>query len=469
VFQQIDDTIVAISSPPGAAVRGVLRLSGPRAIQIVGESLDPADRRLLPDTAGQRRLHVRIQVARSSLPAELYVFRSPASYTRQDLVESHIVGSPPLLAILMDRMVAGGARIAEPGEFTARAFFAGALDLTRVEGVAAAISARTDAQLRASQHLLHGELGRRTSRFREELADLLALIEAEIDFVDESISFVSPAAAGAKVEEIRGEIDHLLAQSDSCERLEWLPEIVFLGPPNAGKSTLFNRLTGTDRAIQSAVAGTTRDVLKVPVALAGGDALLCDSAGVQGAFEPDTPLDCGLDAMASDTAWRAAQTADHVLLVLDVTRDSDAIRDQLLSAFSPGRCTVVLNKADMLTPAHREIIHRAAPESLLVSGLDGEGVDALVKALNCRLFSESIARAGDILTLTARQTEALREARVALLSVSELMSGTTHLSACAELIAMEFREAVSALSLLTGEVTTEDLLGRIFSRFCIGK
>jgi tRNA modification GTPase len=462
MLHQTDDTIVAISSPAGVSARGVIRLSGPRALAI-GEGVFKADQTGLADSSGHRRIRGRLRISSGSVPAEAYVFRAPASYTRQDVVELHVPGSPPLLAMLLDQLVGAGARLAEPGEFTARAFFSGALDLTEVEGVAAAIHARSDAQLRASQHLLHGGLSRRMAECRETLVDLLALVEAEIDFVEESIGFVTTPDALAVMRTAQKSVSGIVASAVAAERIETLPEVVILGPPNAGKSTLFNRLTGMDRAIRSSVAGTTRDLLRAPVSLPGGEVMLCDSAGVESA-DPSGSL-TPLDRLAGAASWRAAQSADLCLIVVDAAREPEATLRGLEAQLAGRAAIAVLNKSDRL--AGVPIMH--AFPFVLVSAIAGEGVAALVDEMNEILFSQVRGRAGDVMALTARQLQSLAEARDALGRGIELLEGSAHVGDCAELLAIELRDAIQALSLLLGEVTTEDLLGRIFARFCIGK
>jgi tRNA modification GTPase len=404
------------------------------------------------------------------------VFRAPASYTRQDIAELHVVGSPPFLALILDQLLAAGARAADPGEFTARAFLNGAMDLTRVEGVATAIAARSDAQLRASRHLLQGGLGRRMSALREALADLLARVEAEIDFVEESMGFVSGVQACGEIERARTTIHETLAASITLERIEVLPEVVLIGRPNAGKSTLFNRLTGTDRAIRSALAGTTRDVLRAPVHLPRGDIVLVDSAGVSTVSPGDCSEPEGLDAMAQAASLRAVETADLLLLIVDISQDRSLFA---MSGLTRRPAILVGSKRDLVQSEQCEHLIREAFASAsgrvpihavtAVSAVTGEGVHELTRLLDECLFTGVSRRADESVGLTVRQHQCLRDAESALLRAGDLVRSASGLSGCAELMSIELREAISALSLLTGDVTNEDLLGRIFSRFCIGK
>ncbi|MGB4257335.1 MAG: GTPase, partial [Phycisphaerae bacterium] len=380
MFDRVDDTIVAISSPPGISARGIVRLSGPEAVSLAAQVFEHATGPGLHATPGHRRLMGRARIdADASVPAEAYVFRAPASYTRQDIVELHLPGSPPVLAMVFEELTAAGARPAEPGEFTARAYFAGALDLTEVEGVAALIHARNDSQLRASEALLHGRLSQRSSALREELTDLLALLEAEIDFVEESIEFTTSGHAIAILDKVAGELDALLRDAPAIERLEVLPRILLVGRPNAGKSTLFNRLSGLDRAIASATAGTTRDVLTAPMKVPGGEVMLLDSAGVecgpQTASQPSDPTPGEAAGSAEPAALAAAATrrsvgiADLVLMVVDVTDAPLETIRSLRSMLPRQRVLIVLNKVDAII-SNPPLLHLPDP-AVRVSALTG--------------------------------------------------------------------------------------------------
>ncbi|NLX20673.1 MAG: tRNA modification GTPase [Phycisphaerae bacterium] len=479
MLQSLDDTIVAVSTGGGASVRGIIRLSGPRSFELADRVYACSDAGgPLAARGGYCRVMGRVTVGDAgSLPAEAYLFRSPASYTRQDVVELHTVGSPAVLSMLLDQLLGDGARLAEPGEFTARAFLGGALDLTRAEGVAALIHARSDTQLRAAQALLQGGLSRRSMAGRERLADLLALIEAEIDFAEEPIQFVTLADAAATLDAVGADIEELLAQAPSAERLDMLPEVLLIGRPNVGKSTLLNRLSGVDRVIASAVAGTTRDVVTSPLMVPGGEVLLQDSAGL-GLHETSTAsASCSaLHELHRQAEWATRQAlvrADLVLVVMDASAVVERSEDVLGCVVEPRRLCVVLNKADAVPKAElaRRLgeFERRGEDALAVSALTGEGLGALRERIGHAVFVESKPHAADVLALSARQRKALQEALFAMRRARDLCDTASDEHVPTELLALELREATHALSLLVGEVTTEDLLDRVFSRFCIGK
>jgi tRNA modification GTPase len=468
MFNQLDDTIIAISSPPGMGVRGVIRLSGPRAMVLADSIFDRDDNQSLFAMAGHHCIAGRIRVDGGSIPAEAYVFRAPASYTRQDVVELHSVGSPPVLAVLLDALVTAGARPADPGEFTARAYFNGALDLTRVEGVSAIIHASNDSQLRASEALLHGGLSKRSTALRDQLADLLALIEAEIDFVEEPIEFISRQELEATIGGVTGQIDNLLRLSQEIERLEVLPEVLLIGRPNAGKSTLFNRLTGMDRAIRSAVAGTTRDVIRAPLTVPGGEIMLADTAGLSG----DADESDAVGILAEQATHRSMASADLLMMVIDVTHRPAETAAKMREVIGARPACWVFNKIDQIPARQRADLWvgiGTGNHSLPVSSLTGDGVEHLKAHIGRFFFTEAGSHGGELLALSLRQRTALQDAQAALIRAREIIVQIPRISERIELIAVEIREAMNALSLLTGQVATEELLGRIFSRFCIGK
>lgn len=474
MFDQLDDTIVAISSPPGIGPRGIVRLSGPQARGLAASIFETRNPPALLDAPPWRRLAGRVRIDDTArVPAEAYVFLKPASYTRQDLVELHVASSPPVLAMITEQLTRAGARQAEPGEFTARAFFAGALDLTEVEGVAAMIAATNDSQLRASEALLHGELSRRTVHHRDELADLLALIEARIDFAEEPYAFITPDAVAETLENTLKSLQVLTRDAPAVERLEVLPTILLTGRPNAGKSTLFNRLTGMDRAIRSATAGTTRDLVSAPLTLPGGEALLIDSAGLLADDEAGPSLAEDIpDRLAQTTARQALKQADVIVLVADA-REALHPSDESLLRQLTGRCVcLAANKADLLPrsqPVDLQAHARVGCTTVTISALDGQGVDTLRTTLDSLVFAGSRPHGEAILALSNRQRESLREACDALRNAIELCPREHAAQEPTELIAMEIRSAMNALSHLTGEIMTDDLLARVFARFCVGK
>ena len=441
------DTIVAISSAVGPAARMIVRASGPTAMQLAS-SLWSAT---LPEAS--RAARGTLSFAGLRVPAWLYVFLTPRSYTGEDLVEVHLPGNPLLARMLLDALVAQGARPADPGEFTARAYFNGRIDLTEAEGVAATIAASGEQELRAARHLFAGELARRLRPATDLIAETLALVEVGIDFSDEDVTFLSPTEIAGRAGRADGMLRDLIDTSARFERLAHEPQVVLVGRPNAGKSTLLNALAGRERAVTSPVAGTTRDVLTAEVPLARGIIRLADAAGVEDSSNPSAHE---IAARMRDNALRAVEAADAVVLVQDVTDGRPPI--ELPRAHD----LLVMTKADLLPPGDS----RLAAEDLAVSARDGTNLDRLRQRLDRLAFGDDLPGAAS-LALNARHIQAVGEARSALGRAAERAGPSD--GGGAELVALELREALDALGGVVGMVTPDDLLGRVFAAFCIGK
>lgn len=442
------DTIAAFSSPVAPAARIILRLGGPGAIELARRLTDGE----LPKPSAAARMNLRI--GELKFPAWIYLFGAPRSYTGEDLVELHLPGNPLLAQMTLQHLLRAGARLADAGEFTARAYFNGRIDLTEAEGIAATIHASNQQELSAARQLMAGELSRRVEPIIEDIAQTLALVEAGIDFSDEDVSFLSPQQASERIAKADRALEDLLRDSARFERLSHEPTFVLVGRPNAGKSTLLNALAGQERAIVSPVAGTTRDVLSAPIALARGVIRLIDVAGLEHADElaeqsADDPH-AHIQRQMQAHARRAAQIADRLILLRDITQSEP---DLVLSRRPD---LVVLTKADLVDSAAN-----SGDSYLAVSARTGAGMEELRAALDDLAFGATASSAK--LALNARHVQSIEEARTALSHAAKQTSATP------ELLAMELREALDALGRIAGRVTPDDVLGRVFSTFCIGK
>ncbi len=468
MFDVIDDTIVAVSSPPGAGVRGIVRCSGPETLRLACCVFTPLGSVDIEKVPGFRRVHGWVAVEPGcAVPGEVYLFRGLRSYSRQDCVEYHVPGAPILLAMLVERLIGLGARAAEPGEFTARAFLSGAMDLPRAEAIAATIRSRSDAQLRVSRRMMDGRLTDVTGRIVEDFAELVALVEADIDFAEEPIDFISPAELKTRLADIARRLEHLSFESESSARVDALPRILLVGRSNAGKSTLMNRLSGMDRSICSQVPGTTRDILSAPVRLGGGEAVLLDAAGV----DPDTD---GLPREASAATLSAARGVDLICLVVDLAAapGASACAPEGMPVEIP--CVVVGNKIDALDERARAARVSSLERSrrgqvCSVSALTGEGIEACRGLLARTLELPETGIAADAVVVTARQRDAVETALAAVRRCAAEASDIDETIDRADILAFELREGLEALGAIAGTVTTEALLGRVFASFCIGK
>lgn len=467
----LDDTIVAISSPPGSAWRGIVRLSGSHAFEIAAGRLSSDAASRLESIRGNSAHSAEIMVSGTQLPCTVFHFRAPKSYTRQDMVELHLLGAPTLLALVLEECIEAGARRADPGEFTARAFLAGALDMSQVHGIAGMIAARSDQQLQAAARLLHGDLSRTATAAREEIADLLSLVEGALDFADEPIEFITPEALRSRLKTIVQSLETTSSAALRMERWQSLPSVVLVGPPNAGKSSLLNRLSGVNRSICTAISGTTRDVITVPVALDEDECLLTDTAGL------GDPAD-SLDAQAQVAARKAIASADLILALVDVAslgpevapENIKDVFDGLLQACPDSVPVVcVANKADLISAESSVRAAASASNVTLVSAQTGEGCESLKRRMKESLHDRSVDPREDAIALMVEHREALHQSVDALNRAFHLAEASTSSLANADVIAAELHISANALAAVVGQDDTEALLGRIFARFCVGK
>lgn len=450
------DTIAAIATAAGAGGVGIVRLSGPGA-RAIGEKVSA--RALRPRHAH----HVRFHDAHGATLDDgiaLY-FAAPASYTGEDVVELQGHGGQALLQQLLARACELGARHARPGEFSERAFLEGRLDLAQAEAVADLIAAGDARAARAARRALDGEFSRRVDALAEELLAIRVHVEAAIDFADEPLETLGGVALRARLVTLCGALDALLSAAERGRRLRDGLHAVIVGPPNAGKSSLLNALAGRDRAIVTDIAGTTRDLLHEVVRIDGVELALVDTAGLRE----------GGDAIEREGMRRAREElarADLAIIVLDA-RDIAAGREAVASAIQDvPRRLWLHNKVDLMGPEtadqQRQPTDAAIESPLQVSALTGAGLHALHASL--RELAGGAAADGGEGEFTARQrhVDALRRTR------AELSDAAGHLDReVLDLAAEALRSAHDSLGEITGRVFADDLLGRIFSSFCIGK
>ena len=442
------DTIVAVSSPPGRAPRGLIRISGPHAFAIL-------DRLVVWADGTPPRTLARVRLRDPDLPALAARFPAGHSFTGDDAAELQVPGHPALLEGQLQHALADGARLAEPGEFTLRAFLAGRIDLTQAEGISATIAAESDAQLRAATLLRDGGLGELASRLADDLAARLALVEAGIDFTDqEDVVPIGPGALDDALAAMLAELDAVLHRAVPWKALDAIPWVALRGPPSSGKSTLFNALLGRARAVVSPAPGTTRDVLIEPLQWTTDDGrrievMLVDLAG--------------LDDADAGTLGRDMQAAALAALA----------RADLVLAVHPAH---PLAPADSPAITVRTMADRGGdggPADLAVSARTGEGLDELRAMIARRLGERAVSLAGDMLALQPRHAAAFDAAGAALTAARRRLASHREDYALPdpEQLAADLRDALDALASLTGQgpMTPDAILGRIFATFCIGK
>jgi tRNA modification GTPase len=450
----VDDTIAAIATAAGRGVRGIVRLSGPGTPECLDRCLSTG----LGQLPGASRaccqsVTIECPLPIGSVPCQLYFWPTTSSFTRQLSAEIHLPGSPVLLDSVLEQLCHNGARLARPGEFTVRAFLAGRLDLTQVEAMLGVIHASHPEQLSDSLEQLAGGLATPLYQLRSSLLDLLAELEAGLDFVEEEIRFISRAALAGQLDEAGEAIERVARQLDSRRAAESDCRVVISGAPNVGKSTLFNRLAEAGSAIVSEQPGTTRDYLCCQLRLGDFRCLLIDTAGLDDEESTDV-----VDRASQQASLKQQQQADLVLFCLDGGRAPWEWEREYTSGDGEQQVLVVVTKSDL--PVHQE----TAPLGLQISSRQGKGLEQLQHSIEQRIGH--IRLSGHTTRLTAsRCQESIRQAEQSIASARQLVSDGLG----EELVAVELRTALDAIGQVTGEIYTDDILDRIFSRFCIGK
>jgi tRNA modification GTPase len=489
-----DDTICAIATAPGGAARGMVRVSGLDSIGVVGKVFCASDgasmasiRRPAAITgAATIELH---DSRRYEIPCDAFVWPTSRSYTREPVVELHAIGSPPLLDALVEALCRAGARFAEPGEFTLRAFLAGRIDLTQAEAVLGVIDSRSVDELTTALSQLAGGLARPLQQLRDELLQLLAELEAGLDFVEEDIRFISNDDILTRLESADRLLAEVAQQMSSRATVTPTTQVALVGAPNAGKSSLFNALVaqfgrplhttpiGPSPAIVSAHRGTTRDYLTAAIEIGGARCELVDTAGVVPDFAPSgspatfstahvpLPNVAEIDRAAQELAdERRAAAAIRVWCIdsTDVTYDAIA----LPASVSENGDIIALTKCDLTDGFHRPCTVRENIAMVATSSRTGEGLQDLVNRIGTLLKTDTVAQHRSAIASTAeRCRESIRLAQAAISRAADII-GQDHGD---ELAATELRIALAELGQVVGAVYTDDLLDRIFSTFCIGK
>jgi tRNA modification GTPase len=453
-----DDTIVAVATPPGRGGIGVVRVSGPAAREI-GVALTGHSSEFEPRHATLTRL---LAGGRAVDRAVVTFFPAPHSYTGEDVVELSAHGSPVLLRTIVDAAMHAGARLAEPGEFTFRAFLRGRIDLVQAEAVQDLVDAVTPLQARAAFDQLEGTLTTQIREIDAALFELSAQLEASLDFPEEGYHFVEPGHAARGILAIGERIELLLADATRGRMVREGAQVVIVGRPNAGKSSLFNRLAGTGRAIVTEIPGTTRDLVTEVVDIDGVAVTLVDTAGLHGAAADIVEQEGIARARA------ARQVADLALVVLDrsrpLTQDDSDLLDGARAGLQQGSgsaCVVVANKSDLPRAwSHAGI----GVDAIAVSAKDALGFDELRAAITSALAGRERHRDAPAIT-NARHVDLLSRASAALRRAADAANAGTP----EEFVAADVAAARSLLEEITGTRTSDDVLHAIFDKFCIGK
>lgn len=475
-----DDTICAIGTAAGGAPRGMIRISGPNSISIVTQLFEPADNGPPPDrvrhaTALPGRMRIELNSSSHRLPCDLFLWPNQRSYTREPVAELHTIGSAPLLQAVLSTVCRAGARLAEPGEFTLRAFLAGRLDLTQAEAVLGVIDAAGADELDAALAQLAGGLARPLHQLREDLLQLLAELEAGLDFVDEDIRFVSQQEVLERLQTAGELLEDVASQMASRHATTHKQQVAIVGPPNVGKSSLFNSVVnrfgvraGSSRgqptaALVSPQRGTTRDYLTATISLDGVQCELVDTAGVE--INDGNLAAPSIDSAAQSFAIERRKRA--TIRACCIAAPDVAASGAASNSPSGIDCElVVLTKSDLTSRALPPAIIPHEVPVVVTSSHTGEGLAEFCSAVRKLLTHEAAPQRGQFIAATAERCgESIRLSANALHAAAEIVKS----SAGDELAAAELRGALTELGKVVGAVYTDDLLDRIFKTFCIGK
>ncbi len=462
------DTICSISTPPAPGGIGIIRISGSLALPLAQKIFIGRSKRELPICRGYTIRYGKIVDPETRTVLDevlLTVMRAPKTYTREDVVEINCHSGVVILRRIMELVVFLGARPAEPGEFTKRAFLNGRIDLTQAEAVMSLISARNERALQVALQQLGGELSRTLKRVKERLMDLLSAVEVSIDFSEEDDHSLDPVLLEQKVQNLEKDLGVLIDTGREGKVIEEGLMTAIIGKANVGKSSLLNRLLMEDRAIVTPFPGTTRDVIESTVNIEGISFRFLDTAGFRQSEDP-------VEIEGIRRSRHAVQRADLILLLLDFSHPPDD-EDREIARLTHGKDVILIfNKRDLVSNENEQkllfedLIKEISPKfTIQTCLLDVDGIIDLKVRLGSLIYEGKKGFSESIIVTQTRHLHALKEAREALNRLIEHL----HEGLSEEFLSLELREALDAVGRITGETVTEDILDRIFSSFCVGK
>ena len=460
----LDDTIVAIATPPGRGGIGVVRIAGPRAVEIaepmlrLKHALEPGhavlEELIEPcgaDTQGSSPLPQRID------EVVVTYFAKPNSYTTDDIIEISAHGSPVVLRHIVELCIAARARLAEPGEFTMRAFLNGRIDLTQAEAVRDLIDSQTLYQAKIAAQQLEGALSKRLQPIKRKLVELIAVLEAGIDFAEDDVSVLPNPIILERIAAVRQPLEQLAATFAYGKIVHEGLTLAIVGRPNVGKSSLFNRLVERERAIVTATPGTTRDLVSETVAIGGIPIQLVDTAGIRQAFDE-------AESIGIRKSMEALADADLVLVVLDASQPVTVENNELLRLVESRPTIVVGNKCDLVS-SDQWSAHRGQSPRVRASALTGEGMAELRAEILRHVGGENGAQIEAGFLTNVRHQGLVQDSLAAL----DAATGAIDAKVPHEMLLLDLYNALRPLDAVTGATTTDDILNLIFSTFCIGK
>jgi tRNA modification GTPase len=473
----LEDNILAISTPSGRSLRAIIRLSGEDVFTYLQNIFVPNDSKKITHEKGFHTYqgNIHIEKEKTSIPVCIYIMKAPNSYTKEDIVEIHTFGSPFLLEILLETLVSSrntnnyktengeeekSIRIADPGEFTKRAFLNGRINLTEAESVLHIIRSQTDSELLLAVSNLKGRLGRFLNEIQDELMKLCARIEASIDFFDQDIELISFNEIEKHLEHIKEKMSKIVEKDQTSRIFYDGIKTVFVGWPNAGKSSIFNKLLNHSKAIVTPINGTTRDTLEAILNLEGINFRIIDTAGIMhGKGE--------LESIIMKRVYDSVKDAQIILFFIDGSIRLQTEQIKFFESLTTKNKIIVINKNDLPQEVDCKdfsSMMRTFP-AVKTSALIEEGVDKLKKIMVSNILRKNVDISASSITFTMRQKIVLSRALETLVHITDSLNQKLN----HELLAIDLRSVIDAIGEMTGEVITDDILDIIFSDFCIGK
>jgi tRNA modification GTPase len=447
-----EDTITAIATPSGAGAISIIRVSGPDSIEAADRIFKGKSR--LSDSESHKIHYGEIAGKNGSTIDDVLisVFRNPHSYTGEDSVEISTHGNPLISKQIIELLLNQGVRLAEPGEFTKRAYLNNRIDLAQAEAVADIISSRTDASLRGARNQLDGLLSNKVDEIRSSLINASSFVELELDFAEEDVEFINLDELDTRIKKIKSEIETLLKSYYFGRVIKDGVNVALVGKPNVGKSSLLNYILKESRAIVSHIPGTTRDIIREDVSIDGILFRLYDTAGIR----------ISDDVIEKEGVLRSRQAvkdADIVLLISDVEQETNIdLLDEISSITEPDKILKVMNKIDLRNEFEGNY-------DVGISALTGEGIERLFQVMKEKALGSSSYSEKNAVVSNSRHYDCLRKAKESLEKAEESISGKMS----GEFIAVDLRKAADDLGEIIGIVTSDDILNNIFTKFCIGK
>lgn len=457
----LEDTISAIATPPGEGGIGIIRISGPMSKNIANEIFKPFYRNNIDEYAQRTLVYGNIVDCDEIIDEVLITFmKGPNSYTAEDVVEINCHGGFISTRKILELTLKKGARLAEAGEFTKRAFLNGRIDLSQAEAVIDVINAKTEKSHELAQNQLKGALSRRIKSMRDRLLDVLTQIEVAIDYPEEDIEFITYKELEDKVNSVYNDIVNLENTADTGKILREGISTAILGKPNVGKSSLLNYLLGENRAIVTDIPGTTRDVIEEYINIGGIALKVVDTAGIR-----DT--DDVVEKIGVEKSKQYMDSSDLSIVVIDSSRELDKDDIDILECIDPDKTIVVLNKMDLERKIDMEVIYGYIDRDYIIniSAIENEGIESLYEKIQEMVFSGGVSNTSEICISNTRHRDAIYRARISIEEAIKALGDNLPY----DFVEVDIRDAWTSLGFINGDTATEELLDNIFKNFCIGK